>query len=784
MTQIMKYLSKLLLCLACYTYVLTAQNLLDNPIGHLPPNINVQEMAPNKVAQLVEEKHDQTPIQHIHLFKKETQKIRPTKIERFVKDAVFLQIDDLNLHHLYTHKHQNINLQIPVNKKQFIEVELTKVKITTNNYTLQTSRGEVIDLDQNQGVFYRGIVKDNPNSVVAFSVFKDHIRALIADDSGNYVLGKMPKTEQYILYNERKLTTPSSFSCATDDEAILPEPPSAYSKQVTSNPIVDCVEVYIETDHQTFCDLGFDVNNVNNYITALFNEVATLYANEGITVVLSDLYVWVNSDPYMNLPTPSDILSAFAGNLQDNYNGRLAHFVSTRPIGAGIAYRDMLCYDYHTYTDSNGDLKSAGPYAVSTSLTTTINPIPTFSRDVFIFAHEMGHNFGSYHTQTCVWGFTGSEALDNCYCPNNGCAPGPEPPASGGTIMSYCHLPPYDPTDATCPVRPGGANPGINFAAGFGQEPGDLIRSRYNNAICLNSCDPEDYYAYSCFKYNLFTESGPNNVTVINVAGDYEILPIPADDVEICVTTTGDVGNATEIFQILDEDGNFQINTNSTDVDCAEDLTPACFYVSPEAYNTWIGNGTITVVLNPINNNINPNLCHINEACVRVHIPSYNPIVECPPSLYLAGTVESGMHQAAESIYSNGSINGDSVTLEAGDFIELQNNFEVMTGSELNVNMESCMSVDSTSAKPILNILQSNEPNTLYLEYNNLQTTPTEITVKDAFGNTIQTLSNPQMNAKGLGQQALDTSNFKEGIYYIHLQNQDNHVVEKTLIIH
>ncbi|MBK7095123.1 MAG: PKD domain-containing protein [Saprospiraceae bacterium] len=39
--------------------------------------------------------------------------------------------------------------------------------------------------------------------------------------------------------------------------------------------------------------------------------------------------------------------------------------------------------------------------------------------------------------------------------------------------MSYCHL----------------NSVGINLALGFGPQPGNLIRNRYNNAACLTACE-------------------------------------------------------------------------------------------------------------------------------------------------------------------------------------------------------------------------------------------------------------------------------------------------------
>src|SRR4029079_15718221 len=91
---------------------------------------------------------------------------------------------------------------------------------------------------------------------------------------------------------------------------------------------------------------------------------------------------------------------------------RLAHFMSTRPLGGGIAYLDVLC-------------SNTLQCAVSTSLTTTIVQFPTYSWNVEVCTHEMGHNMGSSHTHACVWNGNNTQ-IDDCgnqWAANNGQTP-------------------------------------------------------------------------------------------------------------------------------------------------------------------------------------------------------------------------------------------------------------------------------------------------------------------------------------------------------------------------
>ena len=89
---------------------------------------------------------------------------------------------------------------------------------------------------------------------------------------------------------------------------------------------------------------------------------------------------------------------------------------------------------------------------------------PTYSFNVFILTHEMGHLLGSRHTHACVWNGNGT-AIDTCSGFTEGGCPLVGSPPSGGTIMSYCHNDPV----------------GINFTEGFGLQPGNVIRNTVNS---------------------------------------------------------------------------------------------------------------------------------------------------------------------------------------------------------------------------------------------------------------------------------------------------------------
>lgn len=235
-----------------------------------------------------------------------------------------------------------------------------------------------------------------------------------------------------------------------------------------SGSLDNCVTIYVETDYYTYNQFNQDEFAVVDWINAIFDEVAIIYANEDINIRVTSLFVPTNTsqDWSSQYSDVSSLLSRFGAVRGDTINGRLKHFVTLRPLGGGVAWLGTLCFNQTFY----GDSVAYGPYAVSAAMNKTVIPYPNYSWNVEVVSHEMGHNLGSPHTHDCLWGPQGDLAIDDCY--TNNC---PEiEPIEYGTVMSYCHL----------------SSVGIDFTKGFGFEAGNLIRSRVASASCLQSCCP------------------------------------------------------------------------------------------------------------------------------------------------------------------------------------------------------------------------------------------------------------------------------------------------------
>ncbi len=344
-----------------------------------------------------------------------------------------------------------INIQVPY-LSQNIQLELVRVDVLSDDFKTYTSDSPEKAVNYSPGLYYRGIVEGDVSSTVAISFFEDDVIGMIStEELGNITFNKMEDADRYLIYSDRDLLVKNPNFCNTEE----PENYAEQVRQYMNNSIEvrdgKCVKVYIECDYALYQNKG-SVTNVNNWISAVYNNVATLYANEQISTQISSTFVWTSSDPYSKTNSYT-ALTQFRNN-RPSFNGDLAHLAALggQNIG-GVAWVDALCTSYK--------------YAYS-NIQATYQTVPTYSWTVEVMTHEMGHNLGSPHTQSCSWP---GGALDNCYTTEGGCPPGP-PPTNGGTIMSYCHLTSY----------------GINFNNGFGTLPGNLVRSRVNAASCLGTC--------------------------------------------------------------------------------------------------------------------------------------------------------------------------------------------------------------------------------------------------------------------------------------------------------
>ncbi len=409
--------------------------------------------------QITQNKQKGLAFEKVQLFKQKPNK-KNLANEALKSELIDFQVIELateQLKKVYRSAPDNMVLLLPNREGQNFELELVKTKIFDDAFQVKLASSET-PIEVTPGHFYRGIIKGESQSLVSFSIFEDEVVGVISSPlQGNWTVEKIKgqlSTQQYVIYEEKDRTEPITFECGTTDEGLR------YSKKdlstvPTTKTSGKCTRIYFEVDYDRYRDKA-SPTATTNFVTGIFNEVATLYANEGVTVKISEIFIWDRPSPYTG-SSSSTMLNKFQ-RYRTSFDGDLAQLISYQASG-GIAVLDGLC---HPYNSAKMSFSSIGR---------SYRSIPDYSFTVMVVAHELGHLFGSHHTHACVWNGNNT-AIDGCAGFVEGSCRNPGNPSGGGTIMSYCHI----------------NRTGINFSKGFGVQPGNVIRNNVANASCLKVC--------------------------------------------------------------------------------------------------------------------------------------------------------------------------------------------------------------------------------------------------------------------------------------------------------
>lgn len=246
--------------------------------------------------------------------------------------------------------------------------------------------------------------------------------------------------------------------------------------------------IAFDTDAE-YLNLRFANNTATatTYIAQLVADMSLIYERDvasvkdnGVKILqgYTILRVGEASDPYTDTTGSADSakLNEFTSYWQAQYPSTvvkraLAALLSGKQgssnSASGIAWVGALC--------------SSSGYSVNQLFTGNFG----VTTDLGILAHEVGHNFGAFHTHSCYYG---NPPIDTCYSPEGGCTPATGCPGSqtfngvttNGTLMSYCHLINCSPRALVFHNRSITDNPADPYGV-------DSVLTEVANATCLTS---------------------------------------------------------------------------------------------------------------------------------------------------------------------------------------------------------------------------------------------------------------------------------------------------------
>jgi len=484
-----------------------AQDLIKDTRNGVQSISHKKDVEPNNIAKKVQETLRHTEFMNASAFNlSEGQQNLVAKNKSHVEDAVYLTYNKSEVAKIVNSSPAALNLQIPITENKNIQLELIQNDFRANGFKITTSDGDEFDISD-RALFYKGIVKGNPKSIVGISIFDGRISGVISDKDGNYNLGTFEnKEDQLVLYNSNLLEDKSEKNCGVDDlkhrieqERNQANTEESYLKNTDSNTCDsdDCVGIYYEVASSFYNERGSKAA-VIEYLTNIFNNAAIVFDNEDIKICISHIFIWTSNDNYVDWDEVDNsravqLEQKFAPNLMDyDFPGNIAFLIYHHPSGDGLAWWDgdpLICRD-HTIT-GYGALGVIG-------LKGDAQDFPNPSRDVQTFVHEKGHTFGSPHTHACEWTVNGVpfQAIDGCADTEPhpvynetigeweyfGCSAA-SVPISEASLMSYC------------------SGQDIPLSNGFGPLPGQLMRDNYNHAVANGCLEVENNDVFSQYPF-------------------------------------------------------------------------------------------------------------------------------------------------------------------------------------------------------------------------------------------------------------------------------------------
>ncbi|MBT8233482.1 MAG: hypothetical protein HKO66_11215 [Saprospiraceae bacterium] len=543
----------------------------------------------------------------------------------------------------------SLSLELKLSERTF-QFELEEKAVLAPAFELRekSNQSEVV-VNYQIPIFY-GIEDKEQNISISISLKEERISGIIQIADQIYNLGYENKIKKHVFVDHSLVCDIDYFQCeqiGTTDPLELVETKYQKSSSTCNNDI----EIYLEADYDMFVSFNNNSTLVSDYITSVFNEVNQIYSAENIPILISQIVVWVSDDPYQD--NSSGIYDFATEKIATGFVGDVAQLI-TNDSGqnGGIAYVDQLC--------------NALPFSYC-DIVNSYEIYPTYSWDVQVIAHELGHTFGSQHTHDCVWGPNGDEQIDDCGNVSNGggdaCYDPSNPiiPPNGGTIMSYCH---------TDPV-------GIDFLNGFGMEPGDLIRQKHLDCFCDNATCNSAIELIVSGTYYAEPEDGNGASTSNATHADWFIFT-PQSDATMTIASC-DEGVDTRVWVWEGQCGNL-IYYSLSDDDCHS--SGGANYASEIIDLPLIANVTYYIEWD--------NRWSINSFDWTLDISYIDPT--CDGEYLMASNIVSDTTLHAKiNLSSDAQIgNNHNITFKTESTLDLLPGFELGLGSKLEITVQDC----------------------------------------------------------------------------------------------
>jgi len=319
--------------------------------------------------------------------------------------------------------------------------------------------------------YFRGGVDGEMGSIAFFSVRESgDVRGIVQKSGATWVVGKGRGLGQ-LRSRQADLSTMEPFQCGQDSlypdsEAFLAgdESPTAVP-DFASGSVIDqpySATIAIETDYEYYAMFG-NTPDALDYMADLIGYADVTYSREIDTdMSIGFARLWTGgagSDPWTigacgSEPCGTDnALYQFRDYWNANQKSTsrtVAHMLSGKGLGGGIAYIGVLCQNYGSGSTVDYGLSASLGGGFNWDGDQSHNPASVLW-DIVVVQHEIGHNFNSPHSHDYCNVSGNPNPIDRCWagCQSKTGLPSCSSPTpmfhnsnqqGEGTIMSYCHL--------------------------------------------------------------------------------------------------------------------------------------------------------------------------------------------------------------------------------------------------------------------------------------------------------------------------------------------------------
>ena len=301
---------------------------------------------------------------------------------------------------------ENLNdflLKLPLINESFLNVNMKKFSVLSpeHNLIIETANGK--EIKEYTPDFQSYYILFEGGSIGTFLCFENTIIISYKYNNRQFEINKIDN--EFLLFDINDCLISKTFSCEVEEKIEQISIEENYPESSSTNP--KCLELAVEVDQHTRNTFSSNTTTTN-WAHAILAGVSQVYASEvNLNISIVTTIIWETTDPYASYINDASNMLAALRNYWTSNNGSisrdLVHLMTKRNNTGtgGIAYRDVLC-------------SNSWGYAFSSALNNTTNfnfPNPSYTWNLMVCSHEIGHNIESHHTHWCGWP---GGPIDNC----------------------------------------------------------------------------------------------------------------------------------------------------------------------------------------------------------------------------------------------------------------------------------------------------------------------------------------------------------------------------------